>query len=114
VATAIRERESRAGLARLAEDSGLRQVATGGAWVPPEELFAAITAEAGRVLSVEYAALSRYEPDGGVTVAPSGAGGARRSLGSRLNLEGNNIGTLVFETGRAARIENYVDASGRW
>jgi len=115
VATAIANADSRAGLTRLAEEqAALRQVATLVArGVPPEELFAAITAEAGRVLSVEYAALSRYEPDRGVTVvAIWGRTGHNVPFGSRLNLEGNNIGTLVFETGRAARIDNYADASG--
>jgi len=115
VATAIANAESRAGLARLAdEQAALRQVATLVArGVPPEELFAAITAEAGRVLSVEYAALSRYEPGRGVTVvAVWGRTGHDVPFGGRLNLEGNNIGTLVFETGRAARIDNYADASG--
>jgi len=115
VATAIANAESRAGLARLAdEQAALRQVATLVArGVPPEELFAAITAEAGRVLSVEYAALSRYEAGRGVTVvAVWGRTGHDVPFGGRLNLEGNNIGTLVFETGRAARIDNYADASG--
>jgi signal transduction histidine kinase len=115
VATAIANAESRAGLARLAEEqAALRQIATLVArGVPPEELFAAITAEAGRVLSVEYAALSRYEPDRGVTVlAIWGRTGHSVPFGARLKLEGNNVGTLVFKTGRAARMDNYADASG--
>jgi signal transduction histidine kinase len=115
VATAIANAESRADLARLAEEqAALRQVATLVArGVPPEELFAAITAEAGRVLAVEYAALSRYEPDRGVTVvAIWGRTGHDVPFGGRTSLGGNNVGTLVFETGRAARIDNYADASG--
>ena len=35
------------------------------------------------------------------------------SVGNRWPLGGKNVGTMVFETGRSARIENYVDASGR-
>jgi signal transduction histidine kinase len=115
VATAIANAESRAGLARLAEEqAALRHVATLVArGVPPEELFAAVAAEAGRVLSVEYTALSRYEPDRGVTVvAIWGRTGHSVPFGARLKLEGNNVGTLVFETGRAARMDNYADASG--
>ena len=33
-------------------------------------------------------------------------------VGSRRILEGKNLGTLVFETGRPARIDRYADASG--
>jgi GAF domain-containing protein len=115
VATAIANAESRGGLARLAEEqAALRRVATLVArGVPPEEVFAAVTEEAGRLLSVEYAALSRYEPDRGVTVvAVWGRTGHNVPVGNRLILGGNNVGTLVFETGRPARIDNYVDASG--
>ena len=47
------------------EQAALRRVATLVArGVPPEEVFAAVTAEAGRVLSAGYANLGRYEPDG--------------------------------------------------
>jgi GAF domain-containing protein/two-component sensor histidine kinase len=115
VAAAIASTESRAKLARLAEEqAALRRVATLVArGAPPEELFAAVTEEAGRLLSVEYAALSRYEPDRGVTVvAVWGRTGHHVSLGNRLIVGGNNVGTLVFETGRPARIDNYADASG--
>ncbi|MDT4935665.1 MAG: hypothetical protein QOK11_3557 [Pseudonocardiales bacterium] len=116
VATAIANAESRARVARLAEEqAALRRVATLVArGVPPEEVFAAVTEEAGRLLSaVEYAALSRYEPDRGVTVvAVWGRTGHNVRLGNRLILGGNNVGTLVFETGRPARIDNYAEASG--
>ena len=33
-------------------------------------------------------------------------------MGSRRILEGNNLGTLVLETGRPARMDRYADASG--
>jgi GAF domain-containing protein len=115
VATAIANAESRTELARLAEEqAALRRVATLVArGVPPEELFAAVTEEAGRLLLVEYAALSRYEPDRGVTVvAVWGRAGHHVPVGDRLTVGGNNVGTLVFETGRPARIDNYVAASG--
>src|SRR6201982_3900650 len=35
------------------------------------------------------------------------------SVGSRWPLGGKNVSTMVFETGRSARIEDYADASGR-
>jgi signal transduction histidine kinase len=115
VATAIANAESRAGLARLAEEqAALRRVATLVArGVPPKEVFAAVTEEPGRLLSVEYAAMGRYEPDGTITVvAVWGRTGDPVPVGGWWTLGGKNVATLVFETGRPARIDNYADASG--
>ncbi len=70
MATAIANAESRAGLARLAEEqAALRRVATLVArGAPPEEVFAAVIEEVGRLLPVDCAGMGRYEPDGAVTV----------------------------------------------
>ena len=96
------------------EQAALRRVATLVArGVPPEEVFAAVTEEVGQLLSADYAAMGRYEPDGAVTVvAGRGRTGRPVPVGGRWSLGGNNIATLVFETGRPARIDNYADASG--
>ncbi len=66
VATAIANAEARLELRGFgAEQAALRRVATLVArGALPEELFAAATAEVGRVLGVDHTALSRYEPDG--------------------------------------------------
>jgi signal transduction histidine kinase len=112
VATAIANTESRASVARLAqEQAALRRVATlVAAEASPQEAFAAVAEEACRLFLVDVANLYRYEPDGTATVVASAGG--RFGLGSRLKLEGNNGATLVYQTGRAARIESYTDASG--
>ena len=112
VATAIANSDSRAALARLAEEqAALRRVATlVAAGAPPEEAFAAVAEEAGRLLLVDVANMCRYEPDGMATIVASAGG--RFVVGSRLKLEGKNGTTLVYQTGRAARIESYADASG--
>jgi signal transduction histidine kinase len=115
VATAIANTESRAALARLAEEqAALRRVATLVArGVRPEEVFAAVTEEVGRLLPAGYAHLGRYEPDRTLTtVAAWGAATVGFPVGSRRILGGKNLGTLVFETGRPARIDRYADASG--
>jgi signal transduction histidine kinase len=93
----------------------LRRVATLVArGVPPEEVFAAVTGEAGRVLSAETAHLGRYEPDGAVTfVAAWGTAPGVQRVGSRFRLGGKNVTTLVFDTGRPARVDGYADASGQ-
>jgi signal transduction histidine kinase len=113
LATAIANAESRAGLARLAEEqAALRRVATLVArGTRPEELFAAVTDEVGRLLSVDLANMARYESDGTLTFVASA--GERFPVGSRWPLEGQkNLATLVLETGRSARLDNYADAAG--
>jgi signal transduction histidine kinase len=96
------------------EQAALRRIATLVAEAaPPEQIFAAVTEEVGRLRSVEYAHLGRYEPDGTMTiVAGSGRRGRQVPVGRRWSLGGKNISTLVFETGRPARIDGYTDASG--
>jgi signal transduction histidine kinase len=115
VATAIANTESRAALTRLAEEqAALRRVATLVAHgVPPEEVFAAVIEEIGRLLPVNVAGIVRYDPDGMFTyVAAWGkAVDYVPPVGSRWTLGGHNLGTLVFETGRPARLDNYVDDS---
>jgi signal transduction histidine kinase len=113
LATAIANAESRAELARLAkEQAALRRVATLVArGTPPEEMFAAVTEEACRLLSVEYVALGRYEPERAFTVA-AWSGEFVPPAGGRWSLGGKNVATLVFETSRPAQVDNYADASG--
>jgi signal transduction histidine kinase len=115
VAAAIANAESRAGLAQLAEEqAALRRVATLVArGTPPEELFAAVSEEVGRLLPVEYALMGCYEADGTLTIVGAwGSAGSHAPVGSRRSLGGKNLATVVFETGRPARIDNYADASG--
>jgi PAS domain S-box-containing protein len=115
VAMAISNTESRAGLARLAEEqAALRRVATlVASGTPQEELFAAVIQEVGRLLPVEYAFMERYEPDDMVVVVV-GAWGEKGPIyvGARGPLGGKNIVTSVFETARSARMDHFADASG--
>ena len=95
------------------EQAALRRVATLVArGAAPEEVFAAVTAEIGRLLPVDSAGLGRYEPGGTLTfVASWGRAVDFVPVGSRWSVGGKNIGTIVFETGRPARID-YADAPG--
>jgi GAF domain-containing protein len=75
-------------------------------------VFAAVVTEVGQLLGVDLASLARYEPDGSLTfVATLGAAGEPFPAGSRQRLGGNNLGTIVFETGRSARIDRYAEGS---
>jgi signal transduction histidine kinase len=96
------------------EQAALRRVATLVARAAaPEEVFAAVTEQAGRLLGADYATMSRYDPDGTRTVVAAWSStGAARPVGSRERLGGRNVPTLVFQTGRPARIDDYAGASG--
>jgi signal transduction histidine kinase len=116
LATAIANAENCAALSRLAdEQAALRRVATLVArGSPPDEVFAAVTAEVGELVPVDYAALGRYESEGALTyvAAWSRTGHPFPPVGTRVFLGGENVSTMVFETGRPARIDRYAEASG--
>ncbi|MGB9182661.1 MAG: GAF domain-containing protein [Solirubrobacteraceae bacterium] len=113
VTTAIANAESRTGLARLAEEqAALRRVATLVArGVPAGEVFRAVIEEVGRLLSADFAHLGRYEANDTVTrLAGFGRTEEILAAGTQFKLGGKNVMTLVFETGRSARIDDYGDA----
>jgi signal transduction histidine kinase/ketosteroid isomerase-like protein len=112
VATAIANTEARTEVQRLAdEQAALRRVATLVArGAAPEAVFATVTEEVARLFLADLATMCRYESDGTYTIV-AGAG-TPFPVGSRWPLGGKNLATLVFETGRPARIEDYAKASG--
>ena len=116
VATAIANADSRAALARLAEEqAALRRVATLVAQAtPPQEVFAAVAEEVGRLLAADFAILVRYDPQDTLEVVGTwtrtGAP-APTPVGGRLPLGGRNVTTMVYQTGRPSRID-YRDVSG--
>ncbi len=116
MAGVIESAEGRTALARLAEEqAALRRVATLVARAaPPEELFAAVAEELGQLLPVERTAMGHYEPDGEtVTVLTVwNRTSSRISTPHRWALGGKNVPTLVAQTCRPARLDNYEDASG--
>ena len=96
------------------EQAALRKVATLVArGAPPAEVLTALTGEAGRLLHADHAAMGRYDPDGAITViATWDSTGAAFPVGTRWSLGGQNLHTMMFQTRRAARIDDYADASG--
>jgi signal transduction histidine kinase len=109
-----RDPPDQAQLGQLAEEqAALRRVATLVAQAtPPEAVFAAVAEEVGQLLPVDSATMGRYESDGTLTfVAHWGHAVARFPVGTRRTLGGHNLGTLVFESGRSARVDGYADSS---
>jgi signal transduction histidine kinase len=109
IATAISNAQSREAVMRLVEEqAALRRVATLVAEaVPPAELFQAITREAGRLVGVDVMHMGRYETGAAVSVAGWSRHGDHVPVGTRVELDGANIASLVFQTGRPARIDGY-------
>jgi signal transduction histidine kinase len=113
VATAVSNAQARAEAQRLAdEQAALRRVAPLVAHEsPPEEVFAAVAEEVGRLLRIETTAMFRYDDDGTATVVATW-GEATFPVGARSTLEGENITGFVLRTGRPARIDDFANATG--
>ena len=97
------------------EQAALRRVATLVARAAsPDEVFAAVTAEVGHVLSADFSTMSRYDAGRIITIVgqwTSTGAEAPVAVGTQLNLGGRNATTLVFDTGRPARIDYSRDPS---
>ena len=114
-ATAIASAQARTDLRGFAEEqAALRRVATLVARAaPPGEVFAAVAAEAWRLLGAQRAAMSQYNADGVVTVVAFWSSiGPHIPVGTQWSLGGGDVQTLVFRTGEAARLDDYSDAWG--
>lgn len=109
---AIRSEQARAELAD--EQAALRRVATLVAReTPPDEVFAAVTEELGRLLNIDMATMVRYDSDlTGVVVAVWGRTARKLEVGTELSLEGDNVAALVRKRRAPARIDTFADAAG--
>ena len=96
------------------EQAALRRVAMLVArGASPEEVFAAVTEEAGRLLGADHTMMARYDADGEIrVVATWSSAGDAFPVGTSARLGGHNVQTMVFQTGQAARIDDYAGASG--
>jgi signal transduction histidine kinase len=131
VATAIAGAQARLELRRFAEEqAALRRVAVMVARAaPPDEVFAAVTAEAGQVLAADVTILNRsgrlldaditgmgrYDLDGAVTIVSTWASTSAAvpvPVGTRFAPGGHNAGTLVFQTGQPVRIDDFGEVTG--
>jgi signal transduction histidine kinase len=91
------------------EQAALRRVATLVARAaPPEEVFTAVTAEAGRLLEVDITFLVRYDQEDMITVVGTWSRTGEETttpLGSRFELGGRNVTTQVVKTSQPARMD---------
>jgi signal transduction histidine kinase len=109
---------SRDELRRVAdEQAALRRVATLVArGVSPSEVFASVAAETGHVLDAETTAVSRFEPDGTVTVVGSwakpGVQPMALPLGSRWPTGEGTVAGQALRTGKPVRLSTYDGLTG--
>jgi GAF domain-containing protein len=116
VATAIANAQARMELRGYAdEQAALRRVATLAARAaPPEEVFAAVAEEVGQTLGTDFAILSKREADNEQLSVGSWnrtGGSGPFPVGTRVHRSGQNVVSLVVQTGQPARINDYTDPS---
>jgi len=106
----LRERD-----VRLAEEqSSLRRIAalvTGGA--DSLDVFATVAREVAHVLNLPLVEMSRYEPDGTITVIGAWSQAADSvQTATRWRLAAGRLATLISKTGEPARIDDFADVAG--
>jgi signal transduction histidine kinase len=108
VATAIANAESRAALARLAdEQAALRRVATLVAQgVEPDVIFAAVGEEIGRLFGSSLTMVGRFDHDAPALVVVGAGGGEGIPVGSRWELDDLTASARIFHTGRSVRVDD--------
>ena len=75
-------------------------------------MFAAIAEEIGRLLAVDSIEMVRFQDDrAAAVVAGWGSLAPAVPVGTRVPLGGRNVASLVFRTGRAARLDDYYESA---
>jgi GAF domain-containing protein len=110
VATAIANSQTRDTLAELAEEqAALRRVATLVAeGAAADNLLAAVAREVAHLFDAEMVNIDRYENGESVVLASFEA----FPVGSRWPLDGAGVRTMVYETGRPARVDDFTGVAG--
>jgi signal transduction histidine kinase len=116
VATAIASTQARMELRDFAEEqAALRRLATAVArGAPPEEVFAAVAAEAGQVIpGADFALVNRYDATRVAEVVGGWARAGSSGLAGLLpGLAGQAVSTLVFERNEPARVDDLAGDDG--
>jgi signal transduction histidine kinase len=114
---AVEAHQRRREVESLAEQqTALRRLATLVArGLPPYDVFSTVAAELARCLRVQHSALICYQPDCAALLlaAHDVTGGVKKMrVGERFTVEGETVASLVWRTGRAARMDSHDNASG--
>jgi signal transduction histidine kinase len=107
--------ESRDELRVLADQqAALRRVATLVArGAAPSAVFSAVAEELARCLGMEHSALLRFDSDAAIVLAArTGCRAPKMEVGKRFSFEGESVATMIWRTGRSARIDSHDEADG--
>jgi signal transduction histidine kinase len=78
-----------------------------------DDIFAAVTAEVGRIIGMPAVSVVRYEADGTATeLASFSPQGPLFPIGRRWSLDGTNVLRMVRASGEPARIDDYSHLRG--
>ncbi len=92
--------------------AALRRIAAvAAAGSPPETVFDTVTTEASVLLDGALIALTRFEKDGSEAVVVARTGG-HVAVGTRLPMTGETTLARLWRTGRAERMDGYVERAG--
>ena len=95
------------------EQEALRRVATLVAQaVPLDQVFSAVTQEAGLLLAGDYAGLARFDGDEVVTVAVWAASGSHPPVPPSWPMQEGDPATTIAERDEAARWDDWTDVPG--
>src|SRR5262249_17518650 len=114
VATAVANTHAREHVTALVqEQAALRHVATLVAHdAPPAKVFEAVAAEVGELLDANLTVLGRYDDDAATAIGSWSSSPEVIPVGTRSSLGGRNVLSIVAETGRPARLDDYEGATG--
>ena len=112
-----RDREAEAAQAsqrRLADEQAALEATLVAHGLSTAEIFDAVTREVGLLCDADLARMERFEPDYAVTALAAWTRDDRAQLavGTRFALEGTSIAEQVRDTGRPARVDSFVGATG--
>src|SRR5262249_10999495 len=113
-ATAVANTHAREHVTALVqEQAALRHVATLVAHdAPPAKVFEAVAAEVGELLDANLTVLGRYDDDAATAIGSWSSSPEVIPVGTRSSLGGRNVLSIVAETGRPARLDDYEGATG--
>ena len=97
------------------EQAALRRVATAVAREDdPARVFAIVTEEVARLLGAQTSNMVRFEPDGSAVVLGGWSEGDVRNVpvGTRVALDGPTVASLIRDTGRPQRVDDYTHTPG--
>ena len=114
IATAIANAQAHQELNLLLEEqAALGRVATAVAHSePPRTVFQCVAEEVGRLLRADVCLIGRYGENGLVSGVVSWNRSGEFLPVTNARPGGRNVTTVVYETKRPARMDNYADASG--